>query len=267
MGNLNFRSQFLIYFLFALSVLAFLHPVSSNAQNIEDAIKSYQSGDYNTAKTLLDEQLAQDTENTLVLYNLGLTEYKLGNPGKALGYWRKAQRLSPQFNSNLQALVYAESQARLLKPEDVGLFNTLLEWITRNIPTVLIYCLSLLFLFLVIQKFIKFFVTKRTALLNDSAPPLFPSTVFVYMALFILCVLPLVHSYQYNLYPRATVITKNFEARSGPSEENASLFSLNEGDEVILLDKSEDWYKIKDKLGRLGWAANQNLFATTVTHD
>ncbi len=250
--------RIILVLFFSLSVLCF-----AQTPNLDSALKSYQSSDYETAKKLLDEDLAKDPNNTLTLYNLGLAEYKVGNPGKALGYWRKALQINPSFGQAEQAVFYAQSQLRLARPEDVPTFEVLLAWVEKNVPTLALYMAALLFLFLGCLHLLRFFSDRRKSLYNDTATPAFPMNVLLYLVLFLLLMTPVFHSYRFYQFEKATVITKDSEIKTGPNAENATLFSLTSGEEVILLDKIEDWYKIKDNTGRIGWLSKESLFLTS----
>src|SRR3989344_5647042 len=106
--TLTLKNLFKIAFL----VLLFLPSISfSEGTDLNSAFnnyqKSYQSGDFETAKTTLEEALKSHSQNSYLIYNLGLTEYKLGKVGLAIGLWRKALLINPQLNEARQALDYA----------------------------------------------------------------------------------------------------------------------------------------------------------------
>jgi tetratricopeptide (TPR) repeat protein len=269
MADCFFNSRFLCSkFLIAFIVINILSIsfFSTNcfSQNLDLALKSYQNGDYDTAKKILDETLAQDADNTLVLYNLGLTEYKLGNPGKALAYWRKAINLSPGFSLAEDAINYAKSQMRLVSEEDGALGHKIAAKVLSIVPAPVLYALFLITLFIFLKKTISYIAKKRQALLNDQPLPSFSFSSLVSFFVSLLLLYPVAFSYFESLKTRATVITKVVETKSSPNLEAATLYTLNEGESVIVLDKIDNWYKIKDRSGRLGWAQQSLFFLTSV---
>lgn len=257
-------SKFLIAFTVITVLSVSFFPTNCFSQNLDLALKSYQTGDYDTAKKLLDETLAQDADNTVILYNLGLAEYKLGNPGKALAYWRKAINLSPGFSGAEDAINYAESQMRLIADENRALGPKIAAKTLSLVPAPALYVLFLITLFIFFKKTISYVAKKRQAQLNDQPLPHFSFSSLIYLVVSLLILYPVTFYYFESLNTRATVITKVAETKSGPSSEAATLYSLNEGESVIVLDKTEDWYKIKDRSGRLGWAQQSLFFLTSV---
>lgn len=250
-----FRS-ILVYFFVFFSVTSF-------SQDLELAIKSYQSGDFNTAKELLSDSLSQDPKNALTLYNLGLTEYKLGSPGQALGYWRRAQFLSPDFPSVKSAILFAETQLQL--PQRLaGPVKKASHFLYYSPWSPFFYFVALVLLLLGTRTLVLFLKKRRQAREQDQALPHFPLSPLFLILLATLILYPMALGLLESQQETATIIQKNLETKSGPDTENASLFTLNEGELVRVLDQVQGWIKIQDSQGRLGWVHADQIFLTMV---
>lgn len=227
--------------------------------------KSYQSGDFEAAKTTLEESLKIHTHNSYLIYNLGLTEYKLGKIGLALGLWRKALLINPQLNEARQAINYAASQMQT-KPLEQNTDSTwvwLEKLIQNHLSFNVLWPLFLISLLVAGYLFIKFLGSKRRAFVNDETPPVLGTKPIVFAILAGTFVVLSFISFKDLNSTKATAITKSTEIKTGPSTDNATLFEIPEGTEVLIRDKDNGWYKIEDPTGRIGWVEGTNIFVTT----
>lgn len=257
------------FFVFFLTVLGAFSSTYANESDLSSAFnnyqKSYQAGDFEAAKTTIEEALKTHTHNSYLIYNLGLTEYKLGKVGLAIGLWRKALSLNPQLNEARRAIDFAMSQMNqrpLAQNTDstwVWIEKLIQDYVSFN----LIWPLFLICFFVAGYLLIKFFGEKRRAFENDGTPPVLGSKPIIFLALsFVLGVVSFV-SFKDIAATKATVIAKPTEVRTGPSADNATLFEVPEGTEVLIRDNDNGWYKIEDPTGRTGWTDGNNLYITT----
>jgi tetratricopeptide (TPR) repeat protein len=226
--------------------------------------KSYQSGDFEAAKTTLEEALKSHTHNSNLIYNLGLTEYKLGKVGLAIGLWRKALFINPQLNEARMALDYAlgHMEAKpLAKSSDstwIWLEKLIVDYLSFN----LLWPLFLVCFFAFGYQFIKFLGAKKRAFANDEPSPILQTkTITLFMIAIFLGVISVV-SYVNIVTPKAIVIAKTAEVKTGPGSDFATLSEIPEGTEVLIRDKDNQWYKIEDPMGRIGWADGTQVFLT-----
>lgn len=226
--------------------------------------KSYQSNDFETTKSTIEEALKSDTHNSYLIYNLGLTEYKLGKTGLAIGLWRKALSINPQLNDARQALDYAISQMPakpLAKTTDstwVWLEKLIVDYLSFNV----LWPLFLISLFVSGYMFIKYLGAKKKAFANDEAPPILGTKPVLFLMI-TLCLGALsFFSFTDLVTTKATAIAKPTEIKTGPSADYGTLFEIPEGTEVLIRDKEAEWYKIEDPTGRVGWAMGDQLFLT-----
>ena len=255
-----------VFFLVALgfSELAFANEgeLSSAFNNYQ---KSYQAGDFESAKTIIEEALKTHSHNSFLIYNLGLTEYKLGKVGLAIGLWRKALALNPQLNEARRAIDYAMSQAssRPLAQNTDSTWIWIEKLVQKHVSFNLLWPLFLICLFMSGYYLIRYFGEKRRAFENDGVAPVLGGRPILFFSLCLVLALLSFVSLKDLTATKATVITKPTEVRTGPSSDNATLFEIPEGTEVLIRDKDSGWYKIEDPTGRTGWTEDNNIFVTT----
>lgn len=226
--------------------------------------KSYQSNDFEAAKSTIEEALKTHTHNSYLIYNLGLTEYKLGKTGLAIGLWRKALSVNPQLNDARRAIDYAvgQMQTKPLSKTTDSTWVWIEKLITENLSFNLIWPFFLISLFLSGFYFIKFLSAKKRAFANDEAPPLLNAKPLVFLALALVLGIVSFVSFTDLASTKATAILKSAEVKTGPSSDYGTLFEIPEGTEVLIRDKEAEWYKIEDPTGRVGWTVGDQLFVT-----
>lgn len=226
--------------------------------------KSYQSNDFETAKTAIEEALKTHTHNSYLIYNLGLTEYKLGKVGLAIGLWRKALSINPQLNDARRAIDYAvgQMQAKPLSKTTDSTWVWLEKLIVENLSFNVLWPFFLLSLFLSGFYFIKFLSAKKKAFANDEAPPILGTKPILFLAITLVLGVVGFVSFKDLTTTKATAIAKTTEVKTGPSADYGTLFEIPEGTEVLIRDKDAEWYKIEDPTGRVGWTIGDQLLVT-----
>ena len=258
------KFAFLVFLLIGFSHISFAAENDlSSAFNVYQ--KSYQTGDFEAAKTTLHEALKTHTHNSYLIYNLGLTEYKLGKVGLALGLWRKALLINPQLNEARQAINYAvgQMQSKPLTQNTDSTWVWIEKLITDNLSFNVIWPLFLVSFFVFGFYMIKFLGAKKRAFANDEAPPLLGTKPIVFLVLAILFGVIGFVSFKDINSTKATAVAKPTEVKTGPNTEYATLFEIPEGTEVLIRDKDSGWYKIEDPTGRIGWTEDKSVFVTT----
>lgn len=264
--TLTLKNLFKIAFL----ILLFLPSISfSEGTDLNSAFnnyqKSYQSGDFETAKTTLEEALKSHSQNSYLIYNLGLTEYKLGKVGLAIGLWRKALLINPQLNEARQALDYAlgHMQTKPLAKNTDSTWIWLEKLTIDHLSFNFLWPLFLICFFIFGYQLIRFLGAKKRAFVNDETPPLLRTqTIIFFVIAMSLGILSYV-TYRNIITPKATVIVKSTEIKTGPNADFATIFDVPEGTEVLIRDKDGEWYKIEDPMGRMGWVEGNQIFIIT----
>ncbi len=232
----------------------------SSLESYQAAIQSYQQGQIAKAQEQFLLSLEKSPDNTFVLYNLGLTDYQLGKYGRALGAWRKALYFDPNFSLAKRAIAAA------IKEKGPIQSDALSSWEIVRKEVVLKYSLNeslaaaAIMLLLGGSFLIRYSAQRRQAFKMELPLPPTPYLGILSSVFFFLFVtLTLFRAIDY-FSPRATVISGHIDIRSGPSGDDASLFEILEGHEVIVKKVAGDWVQVAYPGGLTGWAEKSVLF-------
>jgi tetratricopeptide (TPR) repeat protein len=226
--------------------------VCANDQEIlSKAENHYKNRDFQKAENIYRQMHNKYPRNTKILFNLGNTYYRLGELGKAIVYYRKAQKFRPrdiEIENNLSIVKKAlidrvkQKEETVLRKLVSFIFNFSLNeyivvgmvvWIMLNVLLVLLY------------------IKNRGEIFRNVFWVVLMIAVF-YSILLILKVR------QEFLIIKGVVITKKVDIKSGPSKSMQSLFFVHEGTEFILIKKVNSWAKIKLANGFIGWMNDQD---------
>lgn len=197
-------------------------------------------------KALVD---MEGIENGYLFYNIGNAYFEAGEKGKAILYYRKAERLIPGF-SDLQFNL-ATTRQDLQTPEmsssgwneivkSVFFWHYLVNYsVRRN---------------LAIIAFVGFWVVlygmlfKRSALLKTIAAMSLTVTIALGGSY-------LVTAYELHLVTAGVVVQQQSQVRKGPGFGYEPVYEqpLPEGTEFTLLEKQGDWWKVKLANSDDGW--------------
>lgn len=257
-----------LYTFFAASLLIFsvANAEGNLNEKINEAVKSYQNKDYEAAKNSLAPELLNHPNDSILLYNLGLAEYKLGKVGLAIAYWRKALEINPRFSDCQLALNFALSQAPLKQSSSED--SSTWSWIySKTIEVMSFHTVFPLFLIIIsfsLFKLARYLGSKKRALLSDESLPTLSNGTLV--SFFLSGVFFILSTILLNdlLLSKATVVSSaKGLVHTGPSNEDATIYEVPEGTQVIIRDTSNGWYKIEDPNGKTGWMSSSELFITT----
>ncbi len=211
-------------------------------------VSAEKAGEYYTQKkyqAALQEYLSLP-KNADIYYNIGNCYYRLGEFGRAVLYYRRAQRLSPgswQIEKNLQI-----AQKSLLdKPAEL----TKVEQIWQKIDALL----SLNFLAIAILSSLLLFALFWILAVYRQRTVYF--AVFALLVCFGLGVFSF-HKHQ-ALSKKAVLLSLEEKGYSGPSQENKQVFLIHQGNCFTVLQQEEDWSKIKLEQGFVGWIKSKSL--------
>ena len=238
-----------------VALLILMVSLSSWAQetsvNFVDGIQALQNKDYEKSKEIFSQLLAEHPQNPALLYNLGLSQYHLGQKGLALGLWRKARFLNPSMKQAKAAIQYAEEE---LFPDrqQPGAFYGIYTWLKSFSPHLWLALSFLGSLF--------FFWTAITLVARRKEPfsqwpvwqySLIPLLIFTF-------VFSIITSLEFY-HVKATVIGSDAITRATPSETAPTLASLSEGLLVNVERRMDDWVQIRTSTGAPGWIKKDKL--------
>lgn len=236
-----------------------------------EGLKAYQNQEWANAMKYWQRALELDPNNDLILHNLALASLRLDQRGYAIGLWRKALYVNPGLTPAQKGLDLA------LKKLDRPIAETSSFWIRlqrrflRPVPLAIFLLLSTLCFFLAAWLWLKYIGVRREQILDHGMGQGGVTSVrFPYLAaLLSFFALPCIYltflKWQDSNIQRATLITASEEVRTGPANDQASLFQISEGSEVLLKQIQGEWAQVSYPGGLTGWAPRTSLFITTLS--
>lgn len=201
----------------------------------------YKKAEYEKALEMF-KSLERDYPTANLYYNIANSYYRLGKIGYAMLYYERAKKLSPfdeniGFNMKIIAGMIGdkESGGGFLASVDMGV-------------TKLLFSLSMFFFAVIIS--IKFLSFKKILFWPFVVSFLM---VILFSSLYFL-------KYRDQCETIAVVIKSDTEIRSAPNDNFKVSFTLPEGKNVKVLNKSGDWTEIGVKsMGLRGWLETKNI--------
>jgi len=198
--------------------------------------------------------LAAETPNGRVLYNLGNARFRAGELGRAIAAYRRAERLLPRHRPTRANLAYARDLApgggpgRKPHPAAAAFlfWHYALSLAEAEAMAVLTF-LALLGL-LAARRFVD--APRRGRL---SAPAIAAGILFGVFALSSLAKLA------DSPAGEGVVVAAEARVRSEPTGRAVDLFTLREGAEVRVTDKSGNWTRVSAGADRRGWVESRDL--------
>lgn len=256
-----------IGFLFLLLFFVFCFVGNVIAQNNDELFLSgnqlYQQEKYEEAIENYEQILKRNFESAQLYYNLGNAYFRVGNIGRCILNYERAQKLAPlddDIRYNLQiANSYTdkiEAPARFFLIE---IFDDMVEFLRLKLNlddfTKLVVGIYIVFILLIIL---------RLALKNEAIRKKIFYLIIPIFILFILSVVALqVQIYARTNVDEAIILVEEVEVIGSPEESAKQLFTLHEGTKVIIensITKSEKvWLEVKLADGKTGWITSTAL--------
>lgn len=234
--------------------------INTNAFDPQNTVKEgnelYKKGMYSQAASKYQQVADSGFVSADLFYNLGNAYYKANDNKKAILYYEKAKLLSPRDKELNHNLALAQSKAVDKINNIPDLF--FLEWI-RNIRDQLAVdtwsAYSIGFFILGLCGLLLYFFTIKINLKKlgfwIGAASIFVSVITLLFAS---------SAYNSQIKQRTAIIfVKGVTVKSTPAETGTNLFILHEGTKVKIIDKVDNWQKIKIPDGNQGWVKESDL--------
>lgn len=234
--------------------------INTNAFDPQNTVKEgnelYKKGMYSQAAIKYQQVADSGFVSADLFYNLGNAYYKANDNKKAILYYEKAKLLSPRDKELNHNLALAQSKAVDKINNIPDLF--FLEWI-RNIRDQLAVdtwsAYSIVFFILGLCGLLLYFFTIKINLKKlgfwIGATSIFVSVITLLFAS---------SAYNSQIKQRTAIIfVKGVTVKSTPAETGTNLFILHEGTKVKIIDKVDNWQKIKIPDGNQGWVKESDL--------
>ena len=193
----------------------------------EDGFSLYIKKDYRGAYNAFYSKFAENSDNPLYSYNLGVTSEALGRKGEALYFYLQALQNSPDF---------AEAKNNLgIVVNDLGV----------TVPTTLttpVFAVDWLLVILFLSLYAFAALLSILCFKSDWRVKIILLPVFLVM-----CVSATLYymNYNENLKENWAVAIKGEVLRSGPDSSLGEIGRLKEGEIINVVSSSGQWYKVK----------------------
>lgn len=214
----------------------------------------YEEKDYVKALQNYDQVSGMGIESGNLYYNIGNSFFKLGKIGYAILFFEKAKRIMPQDSDLKSNLAYARSLVGTPIPYDTGkdLIVRMIKKLSRNLNLSTISISAITFYLMAIALSIVF-------ILNPSLAR--KLQVFAFLAFLIVVFLSftafLVRYYDEEILKHGIVVQKEVEAKYEPIDKASTHYTLEEGNEVLIIKTREGWRQIKRSDGKIAWVKSQ----------
>lgn len=234
-----FLRVFILLFalLFTDSVFAADATVDFNAAN-----KLYAEGKFAPAAAAYEKILQSGAASPALWFNYGNAEFKLGQPGRAIAAYRRAELLAPRDDEVRANLEFVRNQVagptvRQNRWEDWLGILSLNEW------TILAAGVFwLMFVLLALRQIQPAWRPRLRGLTSG----------FVILTILSCAGLGAAATIHFS-EPTAVVIEAEATARSGPFAEAQDAFKAQNGAELAVLGRRNDWFQVADGSGKIGW--------------
>ena len=223
-------------------------------ENLKQARIAYDKGEYAQAVVYYKNILEQEVVSGELYYNLGNAEFKLGNIGKAIYYYRRALKLSPWDKDIRFNLAYARKLTS--RPQDKR--DPLEKWISDFFNRFSGQNIAVLTLFLYLVVIILAGISIIKGRENPSWAWL---TGLVGTIFFLLAVWTTVRIIVERSVRWGVVVKQQIEVRNGPGKDYQVGFTVPEGREVRLFSQEGKWVSIGlPQEGHKGWVVNSDIW-------
>lgn len=216
----------------------------------EQGKQQYKTQNYTEAITQWEKIISQGQHSSALYFNLGNANYKLNNIAQSIYYYEKALQLNPNDKEVKNNLAFAKNATiDLIEP----LPKTFFEKWNQQITALLSYNGWAWATVIFVSAFCLFFILYYFAITTLKKRSFFVgSMVSLFVTLFSFYMSFKVFNTQ-NKQSFAIVFAKETQIKSAPIMGSETTFLLHEGAKVALLEKEDNWAKIKLEDGKEGW--------------
>ncbi len=209
------------------------------------ANKLYAEGKFAAAAAAYETILQTGAVSPALWFNYGNAEFKLGQPGRAIAAYRRAELLAPRDDEVRANLDFVRNQVTGPTLRGSGWSRlagglgilTLNEW-----TTLAAVAFWLTFILLALRQMQPAWRPRLRRLTSGIV-------VLTILSCGALCAAATIHFSK----PVAVVIETEATARSGPFAEAQDAFKAQSGAELPVLNRRDNWWQVADGSGRIGW--------------
>jgi len=216
---------------------------ADNAGSAFDAAnRFYAQNKFSVAAAGYEQLIAAGPVSPALYFNLGNARFKSGQIGRAIAAYRQAETLTPRdpdVRANLQfarAQVSGPTVRATLLQRALGTLS-LNEWAALG----------------AVALWITFLLLAWRQLRPSLASAIQIWTRLAGAVALTLCVAVALAFFQSPARNSVIVAARETTVRNGPFDESPSAFTANDGAELHLLDRKDDWLQVTDDTRRIGW--------------
>ncbi|NNM07541.1 MAG: tetratricopeptide repeat protein [Flavobacteriaceae bacterium] len=242
------------FFLFVLLVSPYICAQNETSFNLGK--EAYKTENYQEAISQWQEILNAGEHSAELYFNLGNAHYKLNNIGPSIYYYEKALQLDPYDLDIQNNLAFAENaRVDAIEPLPQNVFKT---WY-RSVSGVFNYngwaINAAIFSFIFVLLFLLYYYSaserKKRILFAASIATLFFLVASITLAFMTYS------DYQKN--NPAIIYSEKVEVKDAPSVGGEVTFVIHEGTKVQLLERDDEWVRIRLEDGKDGWVPLTDL--------
>ena len=237
-----------------LFVFVAVFALTAHGQDFNEAIKkadsAYNQGLYDSAIVLYNGVITAGMESPEIYYNLGNAHFKNSNLPKAILYFEKAKKIAPndddiQYNLNIANSMIVDKIERV--PEMFYKHWWKYFYNMFNADTWTVLSLLIWTIFIIVLGFFILGKSRRSKKISFYLAALF---LFASIASFGLAS----QKYYYTKENKEAIIfTPTITVKSSPTKGSVDLFVVHEGTKIKIVDKVDNWFKIRIQNGSVGW--------------
>lgn len=253
------RTNILLRITFLLFVSCFI-ATKAEAQKPEELFSKanslYNESAYDSAARVYEDIISKGYSSASLYYNLGNAYYKLRNYPMAILYYEKSLKLDPNNSDTKHNIAIANAFISDKIEEVPELFiktwwNKLSNIFTINTWAIItLASIALMFICLF------FYLTARTRTVKKSM--FFSSLILILLTITTFSISLKKYNYIKN-HSEGIITSPTITVKSSPSSSSVDLFVLHEGSKVKILDKTDNWEKVKIANGSIGWLPSSTI--------
>lgn len=207
----------------------------------------YENGEFQTARDTYRKIVEQGEFSPTLFYNLGNTNYRLKENGRALLNYRRALILNP---SHAEAKLNEEFLKSSIT--SIPISQSMLDIVFGLLPTATLLPVAAIFFWItILLAGMAWFRSLNARILTGGIISL---VIFLYSAT--ACVL---HIRDYDQQKLAMVVASGAKAKYAPAESSGTLLPVPEGTILKVLNRSGDWAYVVLPDKRRGWIQDESI--------
>lgn len=216
----------------------------------------YSNGQFEEAIENYNMILNENYESAELYYNLGNSYFRTGNLGKAVLYYEKGLKLSPNDEDLIHNLQFVNSKiVDKIEPLPVlfvfewwGSFVKFFSYNTWIILTLII--------FLLLLSTILFFLYGSNLAIQKIS---FAGGVFLIILLITFSFATYASIQKYKSENEGIILSQQIKVKFSPDDKSSDAFIIHEGTKFRIEDRFDNWLKIKIADGKVGWLLNDKI--------